>query len=78
VQTGPWDYPASYTKGTGTFPGVKRPKRGAAHIPYSAEVKKEKSSTSPLWAYVAFSRVEFPFTFIKISYLDVISLLPNE
>ena len=28
VQTGPGDYPASYTMGTGSFPGVKGPGRG--------------------------------------------------
>ena len=27
VQTGPGAYPASYTTGTGSFPGVKRPGR---------------------------------------------------
>ena len=28
VQTDPGAYPASYTMGTGSFPGVKRPGRG--------------------------------------------------
>jgi hypothetical protein len=43
--------PASCTMGTGSFPGVKRPGRGANHpSPFSAEVKKEYSysSTPPL------------------------------
>jgi hypothetical protein len=41
VQTGPVAHPASYTTGTGSFPGVKRPGRGADHPPpSSAEVKK--------------------------------------
>jgi hypothetical protein len=41
VQTGPGAYPAFYTMGTGSFPGVKRPERGADHPPLSsAEVKK--------------------------------------
>ena len=31
VQTGPGAYPASCTMGTGSFPGVKRPGRGADH-----------------------------------------------
>jgi len=31
VQTGPGAYPASYTTGTGSFPGVKRPGRGVNH-----------------------------------------------
>ena len=34
-------HPASYTTGTGSFPGVKRPGRGVDHpSPYSAEVKE--------------------------------------
>jgi hypothetical protein len=53
VQTGPGAHPASSTMGTGSFPVVKRPGRGADHPPPSnAEVKKEKSYTStPLWAF---------------------------
>jgi hypothetical protein len=47
VQTGPEAHPASCTKGTGSFSGVKRPGRGADHSPpSSAEVKKEWSYTS--------------------------------
>jgi hypothetical protein len=42
VQTGPGAYPASYTMGTGSFPGVKRPGSGADHPPpTSAGVKNE-------------------------------------
>jgi hypothetical protein len=42
VQTGPVAHPASCTKGTGSFPGVKRPGYGADHPPPSSvEVKKE-------------------------------------
>jgi hypothetical protein len=42
VQTGPGAHPASCTMGTGFFPGVKWPGRGADHPPpSSAEVKKE-------------------------------------
>jgi hypothetical protein len=42
VQTGPGTHPASCTMGTGSFPGVKWPGRGADHPPLSsAEVKKE-------------------------------------
>jgi hypothetical protein len=41
VQTGPEAHPASCTMGTGSFPGVKRPGRGADHpAPSSAEVMK--------------------------------------
>ena len=39
VQTGPEAHPASYTMGTGSFPGVKRTGRGVDHPPpSSAEV----------------------------------------
>jgi hypothetical protein len=42
VQTGPGVHPASCTMGTGVFPGVKRPGRGADHPPLSsAEVENE-------------------------------------
>jgi hypothetical protein len=36
VQTSPGVHPVSYTKGTGSFPGVKRPGRGADHPPPSS------------------------------------------
>jgi len=42
VQTGPGAHPASYTMGTGSFPGVKRPGRGVDHPPHPApRLKKE-------------------------------------
>jgi len=41
LQTGPRAHPASYTRGTGSFSGVKRPGRGVDHPPpSSAEVKE--------------------------------------
>ena len=41
VQTSSGPHPASYTMGTGSFPGVKRPGRGVDHPPpSSAEVKE--------------------------------------
>ena len=41
VQTGPGAQPASYTMGTGSFLGVKRPRRGVDYPPPSnAEVKE--------------------------------------
>ena len=41
VLTGSGAHPASYTMGTGSFPGVKRPGRGVDHPPpSSAEVKE--------------------------------------
>ena len=47
VQAGPVAYPASCTMGTGSFPGVKRPKRGADHPPHlCAEVIKGEGYTS--------------------------------
>jgi len=42
VQTGSGTHPASCTMGTRSFPGVKRPRRGADHPTLSsAKVKKE-------------------------------------
>jgi hypothetical protein len=42
VQTGPGAHPASCTMGTGSFPEVKRPERGADHPPRpSAKVENE-------------------------------------
>jgi len=42
VQTGPGAPPASYTKGTGSFPVVKRPVRGVDHPPHLAPRLKEE------------------------------------
>jgi hypothetical protein len=40
-------HPASYTMGTGSFPGVKRPGRGVERKPHLApRLKKEYSYTS--------------------------------
>jgi len=42
VQTGSETHPASYTMGTGSFPGLKRPRRGVDHPPHLApRLKKE-------------------------------------
>jgi hypothetical protein len=42
IQTGPGAHPASCTIGTGSFPGVKRPRRGADHLPPpNTEVENE-------------------------------------
>ena len=47
VQTGPGTHPASFTMGTGSFPGVKRPGRGVDHPPHLApRLRKEYSYTS--------------------------------
>jgi len=56
VQTGPGTHPASYTMGTGLFPGVKRPERGAGHPHTSSTDVKEKielciySPFGPSWS----------------------------
>ena len=42
VQAGPGDHPASYTMGTESFLGVKRPGRGVDHPPLSSAEVKEK------------------------------------
>ena len=42
VQTGPGAQPASYTMGTGSFPGVKRPGRGVDHPPPARAEGKER------------------------------------
>jgi hypothetical protein len=42
VQAGPEAHPAAYTMGTGSFPGIKQPRRGADHPPLpSAKVEHE-------------------------------------
>ena len=42
LQTGPGAHPASYTMGTGSFPGIKRPGRGVDHPPHLVpRLKKE-------------------------------------
>jgi len=42
VQTGPGAHPASYTMGTGSFSGEKRPGRGVDHPPHLAPRLKKK------------------------------------
>jgi hypothetical protein len=42
VQSGPGIHPASYTVGTGSFPGVKRQGRGVNHPPASSAEVKER------------------------------------
>jgi hypothetical protein len=47
VQAGPGAHPASYTMGTGSFPGVKRPGRDVDHPHHLVpRLKKEWSYTS--------------------------------
>ena len=58
IQTGPGALPASNTIGTGSFPRVKRPRRGVDHpTPSSAEVKERiklylYSPSGPAWPVV--------------------------
>jgi hypothetical protein len=58
VQTGPGAHPASYTMGTGSFPGLRRPGRGVDHPPpSSAEVKGSVelyicSRSGPSWPVI--------------------------
>ena len=55
VQTGPGAHPASYTMGTGSFLGVKRPGRGVDHPPPSSAEVEERvelylySPAGPSW-----------------------------
>jgi len=53
VQTGPEAHPASYTMGTGSFPGVKQPGHGIDHSPPSSAEVKERVElycpSGPLW-----------------------------
>ena len=57
VQTGPGAHPASYTMGTGSLPGAKRPGRGVDHPPpSSAEVEGRVelyiySPSGPSWLF---------------------------
>ena len=65
VQTGPVAHPASYTMGTGSFPGVKWPGCGVDHpTPSSAGVKERVelylySPSGPSWAVIGWT---LPFT----------------
>jgi hypothetical protein len=43
VQTGPGDHPGSYTTGTGTFLGVKRPESGVNQPHLTLRLKKKQS-----------------------------------
>jgi len=65
VQTGTGAHPASYTMGTGSFLGLKRPGRGVDHLPPSTAGVKEtvdlySYSSGPSWPVIWWP---LPFTF---------------
>jgi hypothetical protein len=75
VQTGPGAHPASCTMGTGSFPGVKRPGRGADHPPLLA-VRSRKSRAIPLLPLWAFGSVTgYLYLSHRQFYLDYIDQL---
>jgi len=63
VQTSSEAQPASYTVGTGSFPGLKQLGRGIDHPPPSSAEVKERVELY-LWALVACSRMYFTFTLL--------------
>jgi len=71
VQTGPGAHPASYTIGAGSFPGVKRPRRGVDHPPTSSVEVKEGvelylySPSGPSWPVLGWTLL---LPLCKISY----------
>jgi hypothetical protein len=73
LQTGPGAYPASYSMGTGSFPGVKRPGRGVDHpLPSSAEVKERVelylyTPSGPSWPVLGWA-LPLPRLFIRLPY----------
>jgi len=67
VQTRPGAHPASYTMGTGLFPGVKRPGRGIDHPSHPAP--RLKKPLLPPWAFVACSRVNVTFIYLLFDHM---------
>jgi hypothetical protein len=79
IQTSPGAHPASYTMGTVSFPGVKRPGRGVHHPPSSsAEVKERVElylySTSGPSSPVLGWTLPFTFTFYEAQSVSGICL----
>jgi hypothetical protein len=71
VQTDPGSHPAYWTMDTGSFPGVKRPGRGANHPPpSSAEVENELifTSTPPLGQEACY-RVNFTLMYSGVPWV---------
>ena len=63
VQTDPEAHPASCTMGTGPFPGVKRPGRGADH-PLPSKCRGHERVGLYLWAFMACYGAPLPFTLL--------------
>jgi hypothetical protein len=82
VQSGLGAHPTSYTMGTGSFPGIKRPGRGVDHPPPSSAEVIERVQLNihllPLWAVVAFSRMSFTFTLVRACDLQLALAVANE
>jgi hypothetical protein len=64
VQTGPGIHPASCTMGTRSFPGAKRPGRGADHPPPSSVPRSGKSRAIPLLPSGPSGLLRGTFTFL--------------
>ena len=54
VQNGPGDHPTSYTRGTVSFPVVKRPGRGVDHPPISSAEVERRVVLYTLYLYLSF------------------------
>ena len=67
VQTGPGAQPATYIRGAGLFPGVKRPGRGVDHLPSCrAEVNYREEIYVPLFlVWVLVTRYGLNITFCR-------------
>ena len=65
LQTGSEFHPASYTMGTGSFPGLKQPGRGVDHPPQSSAKVKERvelylySPSRPSWPVLGWNFLYF-------------------
>ena len=67
VQAGPGTHPASYTRGTWSYSGLKRSVRDVDHSSHLSQMLKCRTiSLLPLWALVAYSRAIFTFTFYHL------------
>jgi len=72
VQTCPGDHPASYTIGTGSFLGIKRPRPGVDHPLSSAEVKERVQlyiyfPSGPSWPVLGCPLLYFTLLYFTLS-----------